>query len=57
MWGRGERSHFDESDEYCPHCDNHYILPAHEPQLAVGIEGEDVRTTGAKLIRDDRVKH
>lgn len=21
----------DESDEYCPYCDNHYVLPAVEP--------------------------
>ena len=22
----------DESDEYCPYCDNHYVLPAQEPE-------------------------
>jgi hypothetical protein len=22
----------DESDEYCPYCDNHYVLPAVEPE-------------------------
>lgn len=34
---------FDESDEYCPHCDNHYVLDAKTPQAGIGIEGEDER--------------
>ncbi|KAI9610017.1 hypothetical protein H4Q26_007011 [Puccinia striiformis f. sp. tritici PST-130] len=25
---------FEESDEYCPHCDNHYILEAKTPNLS-----------------------
>jgi DNA polymerase III alpha subunit (gram-positive type) len=24
---------FDDTDEYCPHCDNHYILDAAIPQM------------------------
>jgi len=49
-------SDFQEQDEFCPHCDNHYILPAKEPQLAIGIEADDVRAGGAGLLKDDRVK-
>ena len=25
---RKDMDAFEEADEYCPHCDNHYILPA-----------------------------
>jgi hypothetical protein len=28
---------YDEADEYCPHCDNHYILPAVTPDTALGL--------------------
>jgi hypothetical protein len=31
------------SDEYCPHCDNHYVLEALEPKAALKVESEDVR--------------
>eukprot|EP00455_Lapot_gusevi_P026138 TRINITY_DN2759_c0_g1_i1.p1 TRINITY_DN2759_c0_g1~~TRINITY_DN2759_c0_g1_i1.p1 ORF type:complete len:127 (-),score=23.99 TRINITY_DN2759_c0_g1_i1:395-775(-) len=29
---RKDTRNFDEADEYCPGCDNHYYLPAVEPQ-------------------------
>lgn len=28
------RQELDESDEYCPHCDNHYVIEAIEPEDA-----------------------
>lgn len=31
------------SDEYCPHCDNHFVLDAKTPQVQLQVEGEDVR--------------
>lgn len=34
---------FDETDEYCPHCDNHYVLDAKTPSFGIGVEGEDPR--------------
>lgn len=47
-------SAFEESDEYCPKCDNHYIIPAKTPetegQMMITIEGS------ADMIRDDRQK-
>ncbi|KAJ3000498.1 hypothetical protein HDV02_005363 [Globomyces sp. JEL0801] len=42
-------SEFDEADEYCPHCDNHYILDAKTPAMGIGVEGDDPR-----LMRDYR---
>ena len=32
-----------ESDEYCPHCDNHFVLEAKTPKASLQVEGEDVR--------------
>jgi dTDP-4-dehydrorhamnose 3,5-epimerase-like enzyme len=34
---------FDEVDEYCPHCDNHFVIEAKEPVMMMGVEGEDPR--------------
>jgi hypothetical protein len=31
------------SDEYCPHCDNHFVLDAKIPKASIQVEGEDVR--------------
>ncbi|PLW06769.1 hypothetical protein PCANC_12543 [Puccinia coronata f. sp. avenae] len=46
---------FEESDEYCPHCDNHYILEAKTPKPMIGIEGEDARVDARGLAtRDER---
>ena len=33
---RKDASEFDETDEYCPHCDNHYVIPAKTPEMSVG---------------------
>lgn len=46
---------YEESDEYCPHCDNHYVLEAKTPHAVVGVEGEDARVN-ARMLKDDRVK-
>lgn len=56
---RKDIAEYDESDEYCPHCDNHYVstpicilglmlngtqvLEAKTPIAALGVEGEDAR--------------
>ncbi|KAJ3316512.1 hypothetical protein HDU76_001743 [Blyttiomyces sp. JEL0837] len=42
---------FDEADEYCPNCDNHYILDAKTPAMAIGVEGDDPR-----LVKDYRAR-
>jgi hypothetical protein len=31
------------SDEYCPHCDNHFVLEAKTPKASLQVEGEDAR--------------
>lgn len=31
------------SDEYCPFCDNHFVIDAVTPKPALKIEGEDAR--------------
>lgn len=46
---------FDDSDEYCPHCDNHFVLEAKEPQARLEIESEDVRKD-ARMLKDDRLR-
>ena len=38
-----------------PHCDNHYVIEAKEPELAVGIEADDPRMNG-RFMKDDRLK-
>jgi len=45
----------EESDEYCPHCDNHYILEAVEPKPMLKVEGEDARKD-ARMLKDERVR-
>jgi hypothetical protein len=32
-----------DSDEYCPHCDNHFVLDAKIPKASIQVEGEDMR--------------
>lgn len=52
---RKDASEFEESDEYCPHCDNHFVLDALTPKAAISVEGADVRVD-SRMIKDDRVK-
>ena len=46
---------FEESDEYCPHCDNHFVIEAKEPKPRLEVEGEDVRID-SRMLKDDRLK-
>ncbi|KAJ9095723.1 hypothetical protein QFC20_006590 [Naganishia adeliensis] len=48
-------THYEESDEYCPHCDNHYVIDAKTPKAMLGVEGEDARID-SRMIKDDRIK-
>lgn len=52
---RKDASQFEEADEYCPHCDNHFIIEAKTPKPALTIEGDDARMNN-KMLKDDRVK-
>lgn len=53
---RKDATEFEESDEYCPRCDNHYVLEALEPKPALKFESEDIRLD-ARVLKDDRIKH
>jgi len=46
---------YEESDEYCPRGDSHYVIEAKTPQAGIGIEGEDARMD-ARLLKDERMK-
>ncbi|KAJ3269638.1 hypothetical protein HDV01_001154 [Terramyces sp. JEL0728] len=46
---RKDMTEYDEVDEYCPHCDNHYVLDAKTPHMGIGVEGDDPR-----MMRDYR---
>jgi len=42
---RKDATQFEEADEYCPHCDNHFVIEAKTPQpkqQVVGFSGEGV---------------
>ncbi|CAG8656654.1 4609_t:CDS:10 [Funneliformis caledonium] len=52
---RKDLENFDETDEYCPHCDNHYVLEAKTPSFGIGVEGDDPRLDN-RLIKDERIK-
>ena len=53
---RKEVSEFEEADEYCPHCDNHFIIEAKTP-LTEGrmvVEIEQSQGHEHKMFKDDR---
>lgn len=47
---RKDAAVFEESDEYCPHCDNHFVLEAKTPKPMLKFEGEDARVDNRMLI-------
>ncbi|KAH7038022.1 uncharacterized protein B0I36DRAFT_359634 [Microdochium trichocladiopsis] len=51
---RKDAREFEEADEYCPHCDNHFVLEALVPKAALTVEAEDARVD-SRMLRDDRV--
>ncbi|KAI8335371.1 hypothetical protein BC941DRAFT_472021 [Chlamydoabsidia padenii] len=52
---RKNMTDYEEEDEYCPHCDNHYVLEALTPEAKLGIETGDLRKD-ARVIKDGRTK-
>lgn len=30
---RKDMTHYEEQDEFCPHCDNHYVIEAQGPEM------------------------
>lgn len=52
---RKDAQEFEESDEYCPHCDNHFVLEAVTPKAMLKFEGEDERID-SRMLKDDRIR-
>ncbi|GAA5939013.1 hypothetical protein JCM3775_002649 [Rhodotorula graminis] len=52
---RKDMGQYEDSDEYCPHCDNHYVIEAKTANAMLTVESEDVRVDN-RAIKDDRVK-
>lgn len=52
---RKDAQEFEESDEYCPHCDNHFVLEALTPKPMLKFEGEDARVD-SRMIKDERLR-
>ena len=55
---RKDVGEFEEADEYCPHCDNHYIIEAKTPETEgkMVIEFETEKGHENKMFKDDREK-
>lgn len=52
---RKDVQEFEEADEYCPHCDNHFVLEAKTPKPVLQVEGEDARMDN-RMLKDERIK-
>ncbi|KAI4138556.1 MAG: hypothetical protein LQ341_004614 [Variospora aurantia] len=52
---RKDAREFEDCDEYCPHCDNHFVLDALSPTPALQVEGEDARKD-SRMLKDDRLR-
>jgi hypothetical protein len=48
-------SDFDETDEYCPHCDNHYVIEAKVSQEESATNAQLIVRAGPELM-DARIK-
>ena len=55
---RKDVSEFEEADEYCPHCDNHYIIEAKTPETEgrLVVEVEQMKGHEHKMLKDEREK-
>lgn len=40
---RKDAKEFEDADEYCPHCDNHFVIDAVTAKPRLEVVGEDVR--------------
>ena len=55
---RKDVGEYEEADEFCPHCDNHYIIEAKTPftEGTMRVVVEQERGHEHKLFKDDREK-
>ncbi|KAJ4377326.1 hypothetical protein N0V83_000151 [Neocucurbitaria cava] len=49
---RKDAREFEDADEYCPHCDNHFVLEAKTPKASLQVEGEDARVDSRYALPD-----
>ncbi|KAL1974916.1 hypothetical protein VTN31DRAFT_5120 [Thermomyces dupontii] len=52
---RKDASEFEESDEYCPHCDNHFVIEAKTPQTKTPqptVEGQSEESEDIRMQRN-----
>jgi DNA-directed RNA polymerase subunit RPC12/RpoP len=52
---RKDMSDYDDADEYCPHCDNHYVLEVEQKQRGSGEPEYDGRVIDTSIL-DDRMR-
>ncbi|KAJ1744564.1 hypothetical protein LPJ77_006370 [Coemansia sp. RSA 2523] len=52
---RKDVNDYEDEDEFCPHCDNHYVVEAKTPVAALGVEGDDARMD-SRMLKDERAK-
>ncbi|KAG2197414.1 CHY zinc finger-domain-containing protein [Mucor mucedo] len=52
---RKDMTDYEEEDEFCPHCDNQYVINAVTPEARIGIETEDIRVDN-RVVKDDRFR-
>ncbi|KAI7861523.1 CHY zinc finger-domain-containing protein [Spinellus fusiger] len=52
---RKDMTDYEAEDEFCPHCDNQYVIDALTPEARVGIETGDLRID-SRVVKDQRMK-
>ena len=55
---RKQSEEIEDADEYCPHCDNHYVIAAKTPETEgrLVINFDAVKGHEHKVFKDDREK-
>lgn len=46
---------WEDADEHCPNCDNHFVLDAVTPKAALKVESADTRVD-ARMLKDERLR-
>ncbi|CAO3657108.1 unnamed protein product [Mucor hiemalis] len=52
---RKDMTDYEEEDEFCPHCDNQYVIEAVTPEARLQLETGDTRID-SRVLKDDRVR-
>lgn len=46
---------WEDADEFCPNCDNHFVIDAKTPKAALKVESADTRVDN-RMLKDERMK-